>query len=184
MPTVVVPFRDENAKRRLEPVPEEARRTVAQAMLDDVLEACSAVAREVVVAREGPPGRGGRSCSARRRARAHPRRQRRSAVRAGARPVHPARRASRGRARARRGRGRDDQRAGARGGAPVRAALRPRQRRPVHRARRAAGGPGGDGGHPEPRRRCGHAGRPGAARRPPGPHTSAVLEELRAGLTR
>jgi 2-phospho-L-lactate guanylyltransferase (CobY/MobA/RfbA family) len=56
MPTVVVPFRDENAKRRLEPVPEEARRTVAQAMLDDVLEACSAVADEVVVARDGPQG--------------------------------------------------------------------------------------------------------------------------------
>src|SRR3954453_20291332 len=56
MPTVVVPFRDETATRRLEPVPEEARRTVAQAMLDDVLKACSAVAGEVVVAREGPQG--------------------------------------------------------------------------------------------------------------------------------
>jgi 2-phospho-L-lactate guanylyltransferase (CobY/MobA/RfbA family) len=56
MPTVVVPFRDENAKRRLEPVPEEERRTVAQAMLDDVLEACHAVGREVVVAREGRQG--------------------------------------------------------------------------------------------------------------------------------
>ena len=56
MPTVVVPFRDENAKRRLEPVPEEARRTVAQAMLDDVLEACNAVASKVVVAREGRQG--------------------------------------------------------------------------------------------------------------------------------
>jgi 2-phospho-L-lactate guanylyltransferase (CobY/MobA/RfbA family) len=56
MPTVVVPFRDENAKRRLEPVPEETRRTVAQAMLDDVLEACNAVGREVVIARDGPQG--------------------------------------------------------------------------------------------------------------------------------
>jgi 2-phospho-L-lactate guanylyltransferase (CobY/MobA/RfbA family) len=56
MPTVVVPFRDENAKRRLEPVSEEARQTVAQAMLDDVLEAANAVGREVVVAREGPQG--------------------------------------------------------------------------------------------------------------------------------
>src|SRR6185503_11082100 len=93
----------------------------------------------------------------------------RFAVRAGAGPAHAARRAPGGRARARRGRGRDDQRAGARGNAPVRAALRPRQRRPVHRARRAAGCPGGDGGHPEPRRRRGHAGRPGAARRPPRP---------------
>src|ERR1041385_2402661 len=56
MPTVVVPFRDENAKRRLEPVPEETRRTVAQAMLDDVLEACNAGGREVVSARDGPQG--------------------------------------------------------------------------------------------------------------------------------
>jgi 2-phospho-L-lactate guanylyltransferase (CobY/MobA/RfbA family) len=56
MPTVVVPFRDENAKRRLEPVPEEARQTVAQAMLDDVLDACRAVGGEVVVARDGLQG--------------------------------------------------------------------------------------------------------------------------------
>ena len=56
MPTVVVPFRDENAKRRLEPVPEEARQTVAQAMLDDVLDACHGVGRAVVVARDGLQG--------------------------------------------------------------------------------------------------------------------------------
>jgi 2-phospho-L-lactate guanylyltransferase (CobY/MobA/RfbA family) len=56
MPTVVVPFRDENAKRRLEPVPEEERRTVARAMLDDVLDACNAVGRSVVVARDGLQG--------------------------------------------------------------------------------------------------------------------------------
>jgi 2-phospho-L-lactate guanylyltransferase (CobY/MobA/RfbA family) len=56
MPTVVVPFRDENAKRRLEPVPEEERRTVAQAMLEDVLDACHAVGSAVVVARDGRQG--------------------------------------------------------------------------------------------------------------------------------
>jgi len=56
MPTVVVPFRGENAKRRLEPVPAEARNTLAEAMLDDVLDACHAVGREVRVARAGPQG--------------------------------------------------------------------------------------------------------------------------------
>jgi 2-phospho-L-lactate guanylyltransferase len=56
MPTVVVPFRDEDAKRRLQPVPEEARRTLAQAMLDDVLSACQAVGRSVLVASRGDQG--------------------------------------------------------------------------------------------------------------------------------
>ena len=56
MPTVVVPFRGENAKRRLEPVPAEARNTLAEAMLDDVLDACHAIGREVRVARAGPQG--------------------------------------------------------------------------------------------------------------------------------
>src|SRR5438067_2074327 len=56
MPTVVVPFRGENAKRRLEPAPAEARQTLAEAMLDDVLDACHAVGREVRVARAGLQG--------------------------------------------------------------------------------------------------------------------------------
>jgi 2-phospho-L-lactate guanylyltransferase len=53
MPTVVVPFRGERAKRRLAPAPGEVRATLAHAMLDDVLVACSAVADKVVVASEG-----------------------------------------------------------------------------------------------------------------------------------
>ncbi len=56
MPTVVVPFRGENAKRRLEPATAEARTTLAEAMLDDVLDACHAVADEVYVAAEGLQG--------------------------------------------------------------------------------------------------------------------------------
>lgn len=56
MPTFVVPFRSEDAKRRLEPAPLEVRERLAQAMLDDVIEACIAVGREVVVAREGEQG--------------------------------------------------------------------------------------------------------------------------------
>lgn len=56
MPTVVVPFRSENAKRRLQPVPEQARRTIAQAMLDDVLAAAEAVSSAVLVASEGDQG--------------------------------------------------------------------------------------------------------------------------------
>src|SRR6266536_1309953 len=56
MSTVVVPFRAVDAKRRLQPVPEEARKTVAQAMLDDVLSACEAVGRSVLVASEGDQG--------------------------------------------------------------------------------------------------------------------------------
>src|SRR3954447_4221963 len=56
MPTVVVPFREEDAKLRLGPAPEEARKTIAQAMLDDVLAACEAVGGEVLVAREGEQG--------------------------------------------------------------------------------------------------------------------------------
>ena len=55
MPTVVVPFRSEDAKRRLEPAPEEARRALARAMLEDVLAACRAVA-EPIVAGEGEQG--------------------------------------------------------------------------------------------------------------------------------
>src|SRR4029453_1685051 len=43
MPTVVVPFRPETAKRRLAPAPNEARAALAQAMLQDVLAAAEAV---------------------------------------------------------------------------------------------------------------------------------------------
>jgi 2-phospho-L-lactate guanylyltransferase len=52
MPTVVVPFREESAKQRLAPAPGEVRATLAHAMLDDVLAACSVVADEVIVASE------------------------------------------------------------------------------------------------------------------------------------
>ena len=52
MPTVVVPFRGESAKRRLSPAPEEVRAAIAQAMLDDVLAAASVVG-EVVLADDG-----------------------------------------------------------------------------------------------------------------------------------
>jgi len=53
MPTVVVPFRGESAKRRLAPAPEDVRVTLAHAMLEDVLAACRAVAGQVIVADEG-----------------------------------------------------------------------------------------------------------------------------------
>jgi 2-phospho-L-lactate guanylyltransferase (CobY/MobA/RfbA family) len=53
MPTVVVPFRGESAKRRLAPAPEDVRATLAHAMLEDVLAACRAVAAEVIVADAG-----------------------------------------------------------------------------------------------------------------------------------
>ena len=56
MPTVVVPFRGDTAKQRLAPAPQEVRTRIAEAMLDDVLEAALAVG-EVVVAGE-PGGQG------------------------------------------------------------------------------------------------------------------------------
>jgi 2-phospho-L-lactate guanylyltransferase (CobY/MobA/RfbA family) len=55
MPTVVVPFRGENAKRRLAPLPEAARTALAEAMLADVLAASEGVGR-TIVAREGAQG--------------------------------------------------------------------------------------------------------------------------------
>jgi 2-phospho-L-lactate guanylyltransferase (CobY/MobA/RfbA family) len=55
MPTVVVPFRGENAKQRLAPLPEAARAALANAMFADVLAACESVGR-TVVAREGGQG--------------------------------------------------------------------------------------------------------------------------------
>jgi 2-phospho-L-lactate guanylyltransferase len=52
MPTIVVPFRGPGGKQRLEPLPEPARRTLAAAMLEDVLAACVQVGRTLVVAPE------------------------------------------------------------------------------------------------------------------------------------
>lgn len=52
MPTVVVPFRGESAKRRLAPAPEDVRVRIAHAMFDDVFAACRAVSGDVVVADE------------------------------------------------------------------------------------------------------------------------------------
>src|SRR5262245_17745869 len=56
MPAVVIPFRRQDAKSRLEPIPGEARRTLAQAMLEDVLAASEAVGSSVAVASEGDQG--------------------------------------------------------------------------------------------------------------------------------
>jgi 2-phospho-L-lactate guanylyltransferase len=49
MTAIVVPFRGADGKRRLAPAQDEARVAVALAMLADVLAACSAVARTIVV---------------------------------------------------------------------------------------------------------------------------------------
>jgi 2-phospho-L-lactate guanylyltransferase len=54
MPTVVVPFRGSDPKRRLEPVSEPGRAQLAEAMLADVVEAALAVGRVLVVASEAP----------------------------------------------------------------------------------------------------------------------------------
>jgi 2-phospho-L-lactate guanylyltransferase len=54
MPTVVVPFRGSDPKRRLEPVSEPGRAQLAEAMLADVLEAALAVGRVLVVASDAP----------------------------------------------------------------------------------------------------------------------------------
>jgi len=56
MPTVIVPFRREHAKRRLRPLPEEARGALAEAMLADVLAAAEAIARKTIVAPEADQG--------------------------------------------------------------------------------------------------------------------------------
>src|SRR6476619_1734007 len=56
MPTVVVPFRGETAKQRLAPAPEDVRTALAQAMLEDVLAAAEPVG-DVVLADE-PGGQG------------------------------------------------------------------------------------------------------------------------------
>ena len=50
MATVVVPFRGSDPKRRLEPISDADRLRVAEAMLEDVLDAARAVGRVFVVA--------------------------------------------------------------------------------------------------------------------------------------
>jgi 2-phospho-L-lactate guanylyltransferase len=55
MPTVVVPFRGSDPKRRLDPVSEPGRAMLAEAMLADVLDAAVAVGRVLVVASDAPP---------------------------------------------------------------------------------------------------------------------------------
>lgn len=54
MATVVVPFRGSDPKRRLEPMPAQARLRLAAAMLADVLEAARAVGQVLVVAPDPP----------------------------------------------------------------------------------------------------------------------------------
>jgi 2-phospho-L-lactate guanylyltransferase len=54
MASVVVPFRGSDPKRRLDPVPEQARVRLAKAMLADVLEAATAVGPVFVVAPDPP----------------------------------------------------------------------------------------------------------------------------------
>jgi 2-phospho-L-lactate guanylyltransferase len=49
MAAIVVPFRGRDGKRRLEPLPDDARRALALAMLGDVLAACLAVEPTIVV---------------------------------------------------------------------------------------------------------------------------------------
>src|SRR5580765_5474780 len=56
MPTVVVPYRGETAKQRLAPAPQEVRTRIAEAMLDDVLEAALAVGEVVVAGEAGGQG--------------------------------------------------------------------------------------------------------------------------------
>ena len=52
MATVVVPFRASDPKRRLDPVADEMRLRLAEAMLGDVLDAALAVGRTLVVSSE------------------------------------------------------------------------------------------------------------------------------------
>jgi 2-phospho-L-lactate guanylyltransferase len=59
MPTIVVPFRGPGGKQRLEPWPEPARRTLALAMLGDVLAAAAPLGRRLVVAAAGAVEAGG-----------------------------------------------------------------------------------------------------------------------------
>jgi 2-phospho-L-lactate guanylyltransferase len=55
MTSIVVPYRGTDPKRRLEPLDDAMRATLAAAMLADVLEAASAVGTVLVVAAQTPP---------------------------------------------------------------------------------------------------------------------------------
>jgi 2-phospho-L-lactate/phosphoenolpyruvate guanylyltransferase len=55
MPSVVVPFRAESAKRRLSPAPDDVRTALARAMLADVLSACDPIG-PTILATEGAQG--------------------------------------------------------------------------------------------------------------------------------
>jgi 2-phospho-L-lactate guanylyltransferase (CobY/MobA/RfbA family) len=56
MPTVIVPFRRENAKVRLAPLPDEERGALATAMFADVLAAADALGGVTIVAPENNQG--------------------------------------------------------------------------------------------------------------------------------
>jgi 2-phospho-L-lactate guanylyltransferase len=53
--TVVVPFRGSDPKRRLDPISDDGRLRLAEAMLGDVLDAALAVGRTFVVSADRPP---------------------------------------------------------------------------------------------------------------------------------
>ena len=55
MPTIVVPFRGFDAKRRLDEAPGDLRVSLARAMLEDVVAAAVAVGTTVVTTRSAPP---------------------------------------------------------------------------------------------------------------------------------
>jgi 2-phospho-L-lactate guanylyltransferase len=65
MPTIVVPFRGTNGKRRLGPLPEGARAALALAMLGDVLAACTVVGETYVVTSDDDGARVARELEAR-----------------------------------------------------------------------------------------------------------------------
>jgi 2-phospho-L-lactate guanylyltransferase (CobY/MobA/RfbA family) len=58
MPSLVVPFRGEKGKSRLGPLPRHLHAALAQAMLEDVVAACTAVGPTFVVAPAGTDARG------------------------------------------------------------------------------------------------------------------------------
>ena len=175
MTQIVVPYRGENGKQRLD-TSDDARAQLALAMLGDVLAAATVAGRTLVVTDDkagralaaelgaepvadapgGPGSRGrGRARAARQGHRA--RRQCRRALRRPARSAHARWRGGARRDRLRRGRGRDDERAGAAGEGALRAALRRRQRRPLPRPRRQPRRAGDLLRDPEPERRRRHA---------------------------
>ena len=154
MTQIVIPFRGEHGKQRLD-APDEVRARLGLAMLGDVLAAATAMGRTLVVTDDEDgralaaelgadpvadvrrrPGRRGRRGPGAARRRAGARRQCRPAVRRPARPAHARRRGRARRDRLRRGRGRDDERARPPRQGAFRAALRRRQRGALPRPRR------------------------------------------------